>query len=91
MRIEFQKAEVRALREAKQRARLIAARAGRLRKRADRVQQAALHELLADYAGWFPEGAKLDYGPDGVPVALEWTASPEVSREAGSVPADMES
>ncbi len=76
MRIEFQKAEVRALREARRRAALIASRAARLRKRADGVQQAALVELLADYAGWFPEGAQLAYGPDGVPVALEWDAAP---------------
>jgi len=47
MRIEFQKAEVRALREAMRRATLIGAQAARIRKRAERVQQAALKELLA--------------------------------------------
>ena len=89
MRIEFHKAEVRALREAKRRATLIAAAATRLRKRADRVQQTALAELLADYAGWFPEGAQLVYGPDHVPVALEWSDAPKdhIPKSAGAVPA----
>jgi hypothetical protein len=88
MRIDFQKAEVRALREAKLRAALIAARATQLRKQADRVQQEALTELLADYAGWYPEGAQLVYGPDRVPIALEW---PVESPEGGRVPADPKS
>jgi hypothetical protein len=83
MRIEFQKAEVRALREAHHRAHLIAATASRLRNRADRVQQDALSELLADYAGWFPAGAELVYGPDRVPIGLDW----KDAHESQAVPA----
>ena len=90
MRIEFQKAEIRALREAMRRATLIGAQAARIRKRAERVQQAALKELLAEYVGWFPEGAELVYGPDRVPVGLDWKDTQESQEGRATGPSSEE-